>query len=181
MIKGKNTLLRAIEKKDLKVLMKWRNNPNFRVFFREHREINFYNQTTWFNEFVKKKDRTHMFSIIESKINKLIGACGLCYIDLINKNADFSIYIGKNNLYIDDKYAIDSATLLLEYGFTVLNLHRIWAEIYNFDKKKIRMFKKLKFKLDGRHKETYFLKNKWHDSLYFGILSKNFIKKNKKK
>ena len=55
MIKGKNTLLRAIEKKDLKVLMKWRNNPNFRVFFREHREINFHNQTTWFNEFVKKK------------------------------------------------------------------------------------------------------------------------------
>ena len=81
-----------------------------------------------------------MFSIIESKINKLIGACGLCYIDLINKNADFSIYIGKNNLYIDDKYAIDSANLLLEYGFTVLNLHRIWAEIYNFDKIKKKTF-----------------------------------------
>ena len=136
MLKGKITSLRAIEKKDLKVLMKWRNNPNFRVFFREHREINFYNQTTWFNEFVKKKDRTHMFSIIESKTNELIGACGLCYIDWINKNADFSIYIGKNNLYIDDKYAIDSANLLLEYGFNVLNLHRIWAEIYDFDKKK---------------------------------------------
>ena len=39
------------------------------------------------------------------------------------------------------------------------------------------MFKKLKFKLDGKHKETYLLKNKWHDSLYFGILSKNFYKK----
>ena len=55
MIKGKITSLKAIEKKDLKALMKWRNNPNFRIFFREHREINSHNQKVWFNEFVKKK------------------------------------------------------------------------------------------------------------------------------
>ena len=181
MLKGNITSLRAIEKKDLKSLMNWRNKPSFRQFFREHREINIYNQNLWFKEYVKKKDTTHMFSIIENKTNELIGACGLCYIDWINKNADFSIYIGKNNIYIDEKFAIDSANILLNYGFNVLNLHRIWAEIYEFDKKKIKMFKKLKFQLDGRHKETYFFKNKWHDSLFFGILSKNFSKKNKEK
>ena len=179
MLKGNITSLRAIEKKDLKSLMNWRNKPSFRQFFREHREINIYNQNLWFKEYVKKKDTTHMFSIIENKTNELIGACGLCYIDWINKNADFSIYIGKNNIYIDEKFAIDSANILLNYGFNVLNLHRIWAEIYEFYKKKIKMFKKLKFQLDGRHKETYFFKNKWHDSLFFGILSKNFSKKNK--
>ena len=53
--------------------------------------------------------------------------------------------------------------------------------IFSIEKKKILEFKKLKFNLDGRNKETYFSRNKWHDSLYFGILSKNFYKKNKKK
>ncbi len=121
-----------------------------------------------------------MFSIIENKNNKLIGACGLCYIDWINKNADFSIYIGKNKIYIDSKYTIDAANLLLSYGFKVLNLHRIWAEIYDFDKKKINMFKKLKFTLDGRFKENIRAKNRWCDSLFFGLLSKNYFKNKKK-
>ena len=32
--------------------------------------------------------------------NKVLGACGLCYIDWINRNADFSIYIGDKNVSI---------------------------------------------------------------------------------
>ena len=73
MIEGKHTLLRAIEKKDLKILMKWRNNPIFRVFFREHREINFHNQITWFNEFVKKKSHGCNFApISKSSREKLL-------------------------------------------------------------------------------------------------------------
>ena len=74
-----------------------------------------------------------------------MGACGLCYIDWINRNADFSIYIGKDDLYIDEKYAIDAAQLMMKYGFEELNLHRLWAEIYNFDELKKIMFDKLGF------------------------------------
>ena len=72
--------------------------------------------------------------------------------------------------------AIDAANSLLNYGFNVLGIHRIWSEIYSFDKKKKEFFKKLNFKLDGKHRETYWYYNKWHDSLFYSILSKEFKK-----
>ena len=57
MLKGNIVSLRAVEKKDLNQLLIWRNNPKFRIYFRENREINNYNQRLWFENVVKKKRR----------------------------------------------------------------------------------------------------------------------------
>ena len=174
MLKGNSVYLRSIEKKDLEQLLKWRNFENYRKFFREYRDLNITQQKEWFQNIVKGDKNTIMFSIIESKTNKLVGACGLCYINWINKNADFSIYIGKKNIYIDNVLAVEASNLLLKYGFEVLNLNRIWTEIYDFDKKKIKFLSKLKFKLEGKHRETYWYKKSWHNSLFYSILSKEY-------
>ncbi len=103
-----------------------------------------------------------------------MGACGLCYINWVNRSADFSIYIGADNLYIDDKLAIDAAKVMMKYAFEELNLHRLWAEVYDFDKKKIAFFKKIKFKMDGRFRENYWHDGVWHDSLFFSLLSTEY-------
>lgn len=117
---------------------------------------------------------TRMFAITELKGERLLGACGLCYIDWANRNADLSIYIGNDDLYIDDEFAPDAARVLLRYGFDELGLHRVWAEIYEFDDAKKRLFDRLNFTLDGRHRETHWSEGGWHDSLFYGILSTEF-------
>ena len=48
MLIGEQVGLRAIEKKDLPVLLKWRNQTEFRRYFREYRELNTANQDSWF-------------------------------------------------------------------------------------------------------------------------------------
>ena len=168
MLKGNLVGLRAIEKTDLTQLLQWRNNPEFRRFFREYRELNSENQLLWFEKYVINDPNTIMFAIVELETEKLIGACGLCYIDWVNRNADFSIYIGKNNLYIDTSFAIEAAQLMENYGFEELNLHRLWAEIYSIDEAKIKFFKELEFTQEGRFKETHWTEGKWEDSVYFG-------------
>lgn len=175
MINGQNVALRAIEEKDLVQLMHWRNNPKLRKYFRETDEINITNQKKWF-EIVNSKNSKHkMFSIINLATGELMGACGLCYIDWINRSADFSIYLGYDNIYIDDKYAIEAANLMRDYGFNVLNLHRLWAEIYSIDEPKKLFFKNLKFKLDGEFRETYWYNGKWHNSLFYSFLRTDAI------
>lgn len=171
MISGKYTYLRAIERDDLSQLMNWRNNPNLRKFFRETDEINSINQNNWF-ESVNDKNSIHkMFAIVKLGTDELMGACGLCYIDWINRSADFSIYLGLDDMYIDDKYAIDAAKAMKNYGFSVLNLHRLWAEIYSIDEPKKIFFSELGFKLDGELRETYWYDSKWHNSLFYSLLS----------
>lgn len=179
MLSGEYVALRAIEQDDLIQLMTWRNNPEFRKFFRETSEINMINQEKWFSSIIEKNSLNKMFSIIKLDTNELIGACGLCYIDWINRSADFSIYIGYNDLYIDEKFAIDAGKLMMSYGFNVLNLHRLWAEIYSFDNKKKKFFNHLGFTMDGKFRDTYWFNGKWNDSLFFSCLSKDYYGSNK--
>lgn len=167
---GKNINLRSIEQEDLEILRNWRNNPMLRSYFREYREISKTNQITWYEQVVNPQKSALMFAI-EDKKHNLIGACGLCYLDWLRKSADFSIYIGWNNLYLDDILAIESAEILIEYGFHELGLHRLWAEVYAHDNKKQDFFDKLGFSRDGILRESHWTQGRWIDSIYYSLLS----------
>ena len=97
------------------------------------------------------------------------------YIDWLRHSADFSIYLGADDLYIDDTFAPDAARLLLRYGFEELNLHRVWAEIYDFDSAKRDFLPALGFKLEGRHRETHWSEGRWSDSLFYGLLDREYF------
>ena len=170
MLKGEIVGLRAIEKSDLPQLLEWRNKPENRRFFREYRELSSDNQEAWYENIVLKANNVKMFAIINLKDNSLLGACGLCYIDWINRNADFSIYIGKDGIYIDEKYAFDAAKVMMKYAFDELNLHKLWAEIYDIDEPKKKFFDTLDFTLEGVHKQTHWTEGKWVDSLFYGLI-----------
>ena len=101
---------------------------------------------------------------------ELLGACGLCYIDWVNGSADFSIYIGKDDLYIDSVIAIDAGKVLLKYAFEEIRLHKVWAEIYEYDVCKAKMFEELGFTLDGRFRHHHWAMGRWHDSLFYSKL-----------
>ncbi len=176
MIIGKSVCLRAVETKDIEKLLSWRNIDSFRKNFREFRELNYSQQTDWFKDISSSKN-DFMFSIVDIKNEELIGACGLLYIDWIIGSADYSFYIGKDELYIDDLYAKDATDLLLGYGFNKLNLNKIWMELYEFDDKKINFFtKKYNFKVDGKLRQNCFEDGKYFDSYIISLLKSDFIK-----
>jgi hypothetical protein len=171
MIRGDSVGLRAVDYQDLTKLLEWRNRPEYRCYFRENRELNWEQQKAWFFEKVLKDKNTRMFTMVRLSDGLLIGACGLCYIDWVNGSADFSIYIGHDDLYIDETLAPDAAKTMIRYGFDEMRLHRLWAEVYGFDKQKQAMFKSLGFNVDGVHPETNWHDGQWHDSVYFSMLN----------
>jgi RimJ/RimL family protein N-acetyltransferase len=170
-LRGEHVGLRAIEPSDLDQLRSWRNLPHFRRNFREFREIGPEQQKRWFEDVVSKDPRTLMFSIVQLQGATLIGAAGLCFIDWVSRNCDLSIYIGHDELYVDDRFATDAATLLLDYAYGDLGMHRVWVEIYAFDEAKRGFLEGLGFRLEGTHREHHFADGKWHDSLFYGLLS----------
>ena len=102
MIKGKTVGLRALEKDDLILLRDWRNKEAFRRNFREVRELSLTDQEGWFASLQNTKHINFMFTIVDVKTKEPIGAAGLLYINWINRSADFSFYIGKDDIYIND-------------------------------------------------------------------------------
>ena len=181
MLKGKKIKLVRVEKGDLRQLMEWRNNPEFRKHFREYRELNMSNQKKWYEEKVLRDPATLMFSIRRLKDNKLLGCCGLVYISWIYKHADMSLYIGWKDLYIDKYgYAEEACRLLLDYGFKELGLNKIWTEIYIFDKRKKKLYDKFGFYIDGTLRQHYLYNGKFWDSYILSILSSEWLPKSTK-
>ena len=175
MITGKLTGLRAVEKEDLVILRDWRNIPKFRKNFREVRELNLSNQEKWYYKSCVGNPNDFMFIIVDLNTNEQIGAAGLLYINWIIRSADFSFYIGKNKSYIDEEgFAKDAAEHLIDYGFSTLNLHKIWMELYEFDTKKINFFtKQLGFQKDGVLRDNCYEDGKYWDSYILSLLNKN--------
>ena len=170
MLSGQHVGLRAIEREDLAQLRDWRNDPAFRRHFREHRELSALDQEAWF-ERMNADPRQLMFAIVDRDAGRLVGASGLCFIDPVNRNCDLSIYIGADGAYVDERLAPDAARTTLRYGFEELGLHRVWAEIYDFDEPKQELLAGLGFQLEGRHREHHFAEGGWHDSLFYGLLA----------
>ena len=175
MIQGKYVGLRAVEKEDLKQLRDWRNITEFRKNFREFRELSLTDQEVWFESLQNSSQTNFMFTIVDLKTSKPIGAAGLLYVNWINRSADFSFYIGDNNLYINKgPVSIDAVQLLISYGFDNLNLHKIWMELYEFDIKKINFFtKQFNFKQDALLRDNCFENGRYWNSVIISLINEN--------
>ena len=144
----------------------------FFALFREVRELSLNDQEEWLEGLQKSKLINFMFTIVDLKSQKPIGAAGLLYINWIIRSADFSFYIGDRQKYIgDDGVAKEAAQLLINYGFNNLNLNKIWMELYEFDNKKIDFFtQEFNFKKDGLLRDNCFENGKYWNSLIISLL-----------
>lgn len=175
MIRGKKVYLTAIEENELEQLRHWRNLPEYRKHFREYREISTTMQKKWFETIVNGDNSTIMFSIHDIVTKELLGCCGLCYINWVHRYSDLSLYIGKDECYIDDEgIARESCDLLFQYAFGELGLNKIWTELYEFDTKKITLYQNMGFQQDGLLREQYFYDGKWWNSYILSLLRKEY-------
>lgn len=175
MLKGKMISLKSIEPEDLEQLRIWRNLPEYRKHFREYKEINSAMQLKWYESRVVNDNNTLMFSIRDNETDELWGCCGLCYINWVGRHADLSLYIGKDECYIDEQgLAEEACALLFDYAFNELGLNKVWTELYEFDNKKIDLYSKLGMTIDGRWRKQYFYNGRWWDSLLLEILAEEW-------
>lgn len=176
MITGKKVYFTAIESSSLEQLRAWRNTPDLRQYFREYREISSDMQKKWFYERVLENKNQVDFEIHDIQTNSLIGHCSLNYIDWINKNAEFGIYIGDTK-FRSGGFGSDALRLLLEYGFNTLNLHRIWGEVYS-NNSALDIYYHVGFKNEGLKRQHHFDAGQWLDSHMIAILRDEWNNKN---
>lgn len=165
--------IRAIEIEDLPIIHKYRNDEHLRKYFREYREFSITQIEDWYFNMIKD-NRFEMFVIVDLDLDEVIGVTGLTYIDWPNKHADIHFYIGKNSEWIEKEYSPIGLKLILNYGFEILNLNKIWAEIYEIDKKKLSFFREKGFKIDATLREHYFYNGKYYSSHILSLLRKEY-------
>ena len=172
--------IRAIEKNDLELIKCWRNDESLRQYFREYREFSSVQKENWYDNMILD-NKFEMF-VIEDLVEKnttksdssVIGVTGITYIDWVNRHGDVHFYIGRDSAWIDKIFSPNAIHLTLDYGFNILNLNKLWAEVYEFDEKKLEFFQNLGFSIDASLREHYYFKGKYYTSHILSILKREY-------
>jgi|TARA_B100000408_G_C10306833_1_gene227028 RimJ/RimL family protein N-acetyltransferase len=167
---GKNVNLRSLEIDDLGILKKWRNDKITRNHTREYRLLNMINQKHWFETIHKDNPPKFLMFGVTDKRKKLVGVCGLTYIDWKNRHCEISIILYLKN-WQKTKEAKETISLLINYGFGELNMRRLWVEIFDTIPENIKLFESLNFHREGILRDKLWRQKKWHNSYIYSKLS----------
>ena len=93
--------LRALEKDDLKKTILWHNQNDIKKVYSGHPfPVNKEQEIQWYDKVLLSNFPTTVFGIEKIEDTKLIGISILKNINLINRSAEFSVYIGDQKDYV---------------------------------------------------------------------------------
>jgi len=188
MIKGEKVILDVIDSENIEWMRQQRNKPEMRKYFREWKEISKDKQAAWYDAIGNNTADNHVyFEIRNDEVifedsgdvlvgsGELIGCCNLSYIDWRLRSAEFGIFLCDKARGAG--LGKDTLLTLFNYGFKEMNLHKIWAEVYEFNQALHVYTSGIGMAVDGRIRHSTFCDGKYHDSVMLSILEDEWFKK----
>ncbi|MBT2642928.1 GNAT family N-acetyltransferase [Bacillus sp. ISL-41] len=121
----------------------------------------------------KSQDISSVLLLIALKdTDQVIGDIALQDIDPINRNCNIRIAIESE--YQGKGYGSEVMPLMLDYGFGILNMHRIELEVFAYNPRAIHVYEKLGFKQEGIQRDYLYYNHKYHDCIKMSILEDEF-------
>ena len=102
-----------------------------------------------------------------------IGRCGLFHVDEAARTAELGIGIG-DHAYRGKGYGREALRLLLDYGFRLRNLHRIWLTVNGDNERAIRAYRAVGFAEEGRQPQQVWSNGRYIDLVYMGVSRDNW-------
>ena len=127
---------------------------------------------TWLDDAQKASDG-YLFGIWPFEENMLIGFIELDGILWTHGTAWFSIAIGERQCW-NRGYGTEAARLALTFAFQELNLHRVQATVFSYNRRSMAMFERLGFRREGAYREFLHRDGQRYDMLLYGILRREF-------
>jgi len=168
---GEKINLRALEPEDLEFLFESENDEL--LWQVSHTQ-------TPFSKFILKQylENAHLdiyeakqlrLIVEENSTKKQVGMIDLFDFNPQHKRAGIGIYIHQK--YQEKGFASESLQLLIKYCFTHLQLHQIFANISEDNKKSIQLFENQNFKQIGTKKDWNFINKKFTNEILFQLIN----------
>ena len=107
---------------------------------------------------------------------QLVGYVQLALIDYDERRAAVGILVGEKNMW---GHGIGKTALriLLDYAFTVSNLERVYAEVYGFNQRSLRLMERVGFQKEGVLRQHEIHNGARQDMHFFGMLKSEYYQK----
>lgn len=170
---GKNIALRALEPEDIDFLFSIEND----MFFWEVSGT----QTPYSKYILQKyisnshqdiyEAKQYRFVICTTK-NKPVGMIDLFNFNPQHQRVGVGILIKPN--YQAKGYALEALEMIIDYCFTYLNVHQIYANIASTNLKSISLFEKLNFVKVGTKKDWIYYNNTFKDETLYQLIKNTY-------
>lgn len=154
-IEGEKVYLSPMNLEDIEKYVKWMNDFSTTDGLGSSSKVTtFESERAWLINNMDKKEQ--QFAIVLKETDKLIGNCGFCDINHLHQKGEVGLFIGEDENR-SKGYGTEALSLLVEYGFNYLNLKNIMLKVFSFNKRAIKSYEKIGFKVFGKRTEDYYL------------------------
>lgn len=160
LIKGDRVNLIALDEGICELMYTWVNDPSLRELTGARFPVNIEEHTRWFKN-ICLDDKNKTFGI-QLKKGTVIGIVGFKNIDYISRRVESFIYIG-NVEQRGKGYGQEALNLLCNFCFNILNMHKIYCYVFEYNDGSKNLHIKAGFLQEGYLKEHYFRNGKYHD------------------
>jgi RimJ/RimL family protein N-acetyltransferase len=161
--------LRPLRKSDSRLLHEWITDRDLVRFNSSYFPVSESDHEVWIEKMMLKHSDLVIFVVEEKKEKKAIGTCQLFNINWVHRNAELQIRIGDTE-YLGKGYGSEAVSMLAQFGFNDLNLHRIYLQVFASNQRAINAYNKCGFKQEGIARESAFIDGSWEDIITMGIL-----------
>lgn len=171
MIIGNHIRLRAVEKSDLPLFVRWLNDREVYQTLLVRSPLSLAGEEKWYERHLARpaESRTMVIEVELETGWTPIGTVGFHDIDWTNRSAEFGIMIGEKSQW-NRGWGRKAVRLLLYQGFANLNLHRIYLYVHATNERAIHAYKAAGFTLEGTLRQDIFAEGRYIDALLMGIL-----------
>lgn len=177
-LKTERIYLRELVESDAYVMKDALSNDEIRYMTNTHIDPSIEDLKKHINRINADEDRVD-FAICINSSNMVIGELSILDIDTYNESAGFRIALSQIE-NISKGYGSEAIKLALAYTFDTLKLNRLQLEVYSFNKRAIKAYKKCGFKAEGELKQAIKIDGDFHDEIIMAILKSEYYKKEQK-
>ncbi|MEX6276691.1 GNAT family N-acetyltransferase [Staphylococcus saprophyticus] len=120
--------------------------------------------------------KTNPYEWVIEYNGKFIGQVRLT-IDNENNKAKFAIGIF-NPQYWSKGIGTKVSNAILNFGFSELKLHRIYLKVLAYNKRAIKSYENVGFKIEGEEREGAFINGKYETDIHMSILKSEYEQSN---
>jgi RimJ/RimL family protein N-acetyltransferase len=154
LVTGERAALGLLRREHLPEITTWFNDPDVKRGLAHRGVVSEEGSAAWYDKVVEA-GRQHRptevaFAIHAADDGAFVGVCGLEDIDHNFSRCEFGIWVARRG----EGIGTDATRLALDWAFTVIGLHNVMLETYEFNEAGIRAYERAGFKPVGRRRDA---------------------------
>jgi len=162
--------LRPLEREDLRFVHHLNNNATVMRYWFEEPYETFAELSALFEAHIHEQNERRFIVDADGDSSGLVE---LVEINTVHRSAEFQIIIAPASQ--GRGLAVEATRLALDYGFSVLNLHKIYLIVDRENEKAVHVYAKAGFRQEGVLKEEFFMNGQYRDVIRMGIFQRDHL------